>query len=53
MRTRPQVFLPFSLFPTIHGLNFANWMLFNVPLMLINVTIAWLWLQVLFMGLFR
>lgn len=41
------------MFPKIHGLNFANWMLFNVPLMLINVTIAWLWLQVLFMGLFR
>lgn len=42
-----------SLFPSLHGLNFANWMLFNVPLMLINAIVAWLWLQVLFMGLFR
>ncbi|KAK3927108.1 Protein I'm not dead yet [Frankliniella fusca] len=42
-----------SLFPNLHGLNFANWMLFNVPLMLINAIVAWLWLQVLFMGLFR
>lgn len=42
-----------SLFPKLHGLNFANWMLFNVPLMLINAIVAWFWLQVLFMGLFR
>lgn len=42
-----------SLFPNLRGLNFANWMLFNVPLMLINALVAWLWLQVLYMGLFR
>ncbi|XP_034237208.1 protein I'm not dead yet [Thrips palmi] len=42
-----------SLFPDLHDLNFANWMIFNVPLMLINAIVAWLWLQVLYMGLFR
>ncbi|XP_068207337.1 Na(+)/citrate cotransporter-like isoform X1 [Palaemon carinicauda] len=35
------------------GLNFATWMAFNVPGMIICVILAWVWLQVLFMGLFR
>lgn len=43
----------FSIFPDAEGLNFAHWMIFNVPLMLINGFLAWVWLQVLFLGLFR
>ncbi|XP_064082050.1 Na(+)/citrate cotransporter-like isoform X4 [Macrobrachium nipponense] len=35
------------------GLNFATWMAFNVPGMILCVILAWVWLQVLFMGLFR
>lgn len=35
------------------GLNFATWMAFNVPGMILCVILAWIWLQVLFMGLFR
>nr|CAD7457828.1 unnamed protein product [Timema tahoe] len=42
-----------SLYPHADGVNFASWMLFNVPLMLVNVFASWLWLQFLFMGLFR
>lgn len=32
------------------GLNFATWLLFNVPPMLICTVLSWLWLQVLFLG---
>ncbi|XP_046386160.1 solute carrier family 13 member 5 isoform X1 [Ischnura elegans] len=42
-----------GLFPHATGLNFATWMIFNVPGMLINIFIAWVWLQILFMRLFR
>ncbi|KAK3863944.1 hypothetical protein Pcinc_030326 [Petrolisthes cinctipes] len=34
------------------GLNFLTWMLFNVPGMIICVFIAWIWLQIRFLGLF-
>ncbi|KAG8224335.1 hypothetical protein J437_LFUL004291 [Ladona fulva] len=42
-----------SLFPDATGVNFATWMIFNVPGMLINILIAWVWLQILYMRLFR
>ncbi|XP_046979334.1 protein I'm not dead yet-like [Schistocerca americana] len=42
-----------SLFPEAEGINFASWMIFCVPLMLLSVTAAWMWLNVLYMGLFR
>jgi len=32
------------------GLNFATWMAFNVPGMLINIFLAWIWLLFLFIG---
>jgi len=43
----------FSAFPNATGLNFATWMIFNVPMMLFNILMAWLWLQVMYMGLLR
>ncbi|XP_065579905.1 Na(+)/citrate cotransporter-like isoform X4 [Artemia franciscana] len=39
-----------SLYPEQTDMNFATWMAFNVPGMLINVFIAWIWLQLLFIG---
>ncbi|CAB0029267.1 unnamed protein product [Trichogramma brassicae] len=35
------------------GLNFAAWMVYAVPAMIVIGVLTWLWLQVLFMGLFR
>ncbi|KAL0277894.1 UNVERIFIED_CONTAM: hypothetical protein PYX00_005013 [Menopon gallinae] len=42
-----------GLFPNEGGVNFASWMAFTVPVMLINCFIAWIWLQILYMGLLR
>ncbi|XP_059486392.1 Na(+)/citrate cotransporter-like isoform X2 [Neocloeon triangulifer] len=42
-----------SAFPNATGLNFATWMIFNVPMMLLNILMAWLWLQIVYMGLCR
>ncbi|XP_063233582.1 protein I'm not dead yet [Bacillus rossius redtenbacheri] len=42
-----------QLYPGGEGATFATWVVFNVPLMLVNVLAAWLWLQILFMRLFR
>ncbi|CAM1319358.1 SLC13A5 (predicted) [Pycnogonum litorale] len=33
-----------------HGITFASWMLFNIPGMLICVVLAWIWLQIRFIG---
>ncbi|XP_036148964.1 protein I'm not dead yet isoform X2 [Monomorium pharaonis] len=40
-------------FPNSHGINFASWMLYSVPPMLLMGLLTWLWLQVMYMGLFR
>jgi sodium-dependent dicarboxylate transporter 2/3/5 len=37
-------------FGSATGLNFATWMAFNIPGMLINLMLAWLWIQLLFIG---
>lgn len=40
-------------FPNSPGINFASWMLYSVPPMLLMGLLTWLWLQVMYMGLFR
>ncbi|XP_012224853.1 protein I'm not dead yet-like [Linepithema humile] len=40
-------------FPTSPGINFASWMLYSVPPMLLMGILTWLWLQIMYMGLFR
>ncbi|GLH10555.1 Protein I'm not dead yet [Gryllus bimaculatus] len=42
-----------SVFPDSEGINFASWMIFCIPLTIVNILAAWLWLQFLFMGLCR
>lgn len=41
-----------SLFPE-DELDFPAWMIFNIPVMLINTFFTWLYLQWYFMGMFR
>ncbi|CAH1109755.1 unnamed protein product [Psylliodes chrysocephalus] len=40
-------------FPTSPGVEFAKWMMFNVPVMLISNVLMIIWLQILYMGMFR
>lgn len=42
-----------ELYGSDSGLNFATWMAFNIPGMLINTFFAWIWLQYLFIGFKR
>ena len=39
-----------TLFGSRTPLNFASWMGFAVPTMLVNVIVCWIWLQLLYMG---
>ncbi|XP_076545915.1 uncharacterized protein LOC117608989 [Osmia lignaria lignaria] len=40
-------------FPDSAGISLTSWMLYSVPPMLLMSFLTWLWLQVMYMGLFR
>lgn len=40
-------------FPKSPGINFSEWMCYAVPPMLVCGFLIWLWLQVMYMGMFR
>ncbi|XP_015836203.1 protein I'm not dead yet isoform X1 [Tribolium castaneum] len=40
-------------FPESPGIEFAKWMLLNVPMMILMMYLSLIWLQTMFMGLFR
>ncbi|XP_046740192.1 protein I'm not dead yet-like [Diprion similis] len=40
-------------FPDSPGLNFSDWICYAVPPMLVSGLLVWLWLQVMYMGMFR
>ncbi|CAK9803413.1 Protein I'm not dead yet [Anthophora quadrimaculata] len=40
-------------FPDSAGISLASWMLYSVPPMLLMGFLTWLWLQVMYMGMFR
>ncbi|XP_011495212.1 PREDICTED: protein I'm not dead yet-like [Ceratosolen solmsi marchali] len=42
-----------SRFTKSPGINFAAWMVYAVPVMVIMGGLTWLWLQIMYMGLFR
>ncbi|XP_046474503.1 protein I'm not dead yet-like [Neodiprion pinetum] len=42
-----------SRFPDSPGINFSDWMCYAIPPMLVSGFLVWLWLQVMYMGMFR
>ncbi|XP_068985621.1 protein I'm not dead yet [Bombus flavifrons] len=40
-------------FPNSSGISLTSWMLYSVPPMLLMGFLTWLWLQVMYMGMFR
>ncbi|XP_020722917.2 protein I'm not dead yet [Bombus terrestris] len=42
-----------STFPGSEGISFTHWMIAQMPQMIINAFLTWLYLQLMFMGLFR
>ncbi|XP_076300113.1 protein I'm not dead yet [Lasioglossum baleicum] len=42
-----------NTFPEAEGINFTQWMLANIPQMLINSFLTWLYLRIMFMGYLR
>ncbi|XP_033320025.1 protein I'm not dead yet-like [Bombus bifarius] len=42
-----------STFPESEGISFTQWMIAQMPQMIINVFLTWIYLQLMFMGLFR
>ncbi|KAF5285122.1 hypothetical protein FQA39_LY16811 [Lamprigera yunnana] len=42
-----------NFFSKSEGLIFTHWIFLNVPIMLISMFLSWMWLQFLYMGLFR
>lgn len=42
-----------SRFPKAPPVDFLRWMMYNVPCMLLMQVLIWIWLQVLYMGMFR
>lgn len=40
-------------FPNSTGISLTSWMLYSVPPMLLMGLLTWLWLQVMYMGMFR